>query len=120
RAAAQGDCGIAAVVSRGGRPDLAGPGLADVTAPTLLVVGGRDTTVLDLNRQAGTRLTCEHRLAVVPRATHLFEEPGALDAVSDLARDWFLKHLAGVRPTTPAGVARPASTRRHPEAHPGN
>ncbi|MFF3766517.1 phosphoribosyltransferase family protein [Streptomyces sp. NPDC001922] len=120
RAAARRDCGIAAVVSRGGRPDLAGPGLADVTAPTLLVVGGRDTTVLDLNRQAGTRLTCEHRLAVVPRATHLFEEPGALDAVSDLARDWFLEHLAGVRPETPAGAARPASTRRHPEAHPGN
>lgn len=84
---------IAAVVSRGGRPDLAGPWLPSVTAPTLLIVGGSDSLVLDLNRQAQARLHCENRLAVVPGATHLFEEPGALEAVTDLARDWFTDHL---------------------------
>ncbi|MGP3923227.1 phosphoribosyltransferase family protein [Streptomyces sp. 8N616] len=95
-AAAEGSAegnGIAAVVSRGGRPDLAGPKLGDVRAPTLLIVGGRDETVVDLNRQAQSRMMCENRLAVIPGATHLFEEPGALDAVSDLARDWFLDHF---------------------------
>ncbi|MGR8007050.1 phosphoribosyltransferase family protein [Streptomyces hypolithicus] len=85
--------GVAAVVSRGGRPDLAGPHLGDVRAPTLLVVGGHDPTVLDLNRQAQAQLRCENRLEVVPGATHLFEEPGALDAVAGLARDWFVRHL---------------------------
>ncbi|MER5934699.1 alpha/beta family hydrolase [Streptomyces sp. NPDC002054] len=84
---------IGAVVSRGGRPDLAGPHLAAVRAPTLLIVGGRDTTVLELNRLAQTELTCENRLEIIPGATHLFEEPGALDEVSGLARDWFLHHL---------------------------
>ncbi|MFK4224678.1 phosphoribosyltransferase family protein [Streptomyces sp. NPDC019890] len=84
---------IGAVVSRGGRPDLAGPRLTDVRAPTLLIVGGRDTRVLDLNRQAMQELRCECRLEVVPRATHLFEEPGALDRVAELARDWFTMHL---------------------------
>ncbi|MEU4211018.1 alpha/beta family hydrolase [Streptomyces sp. NPDC026206] len=93
--------GIAAVVSRGGRPDLAGPHLAEVTAPTLLIVGGHDETVLDLNRRAAEQLRCENRLAVVPGATHLFEEPGALDAVADLARDWFTAHLAASAPTSP-------------------
>ncbi|MGI5401700.1 phosphoribosyltransferase family protein [Streptomyces sp. CA-135486] len=88
-----GEADIGAVVSRGGRPDLAGPRLADVRAPTLLIVGGRDTRVLDLNRQALTELRCECRLVVVPRATHLFEEPGALDRVAELARDWFTMHL---------------------------
>ncbi|MEU3354458.1 phosphoribosyltransferase [Streptomyces sp. NPDC037389] len=93
---------ITAVVSRGGRPDLAGNDrLAQVTAPTLLVVGGRDETVLDLNRQAAAALRCENRLAVVPGATHLFEEPGALDTVADLAREWFTGHLAA--PPAPAG-----------------
>ncbi|MFF4159274.1 phosphoribosyltransferase [Streptomyces sp. NPDC001678] len=93
---------IAAVVSRGGRPDLAGSDrLAEVTAPTLLIVGGRDETVLDLNRQAAAALRCENRLAVVPGATHLFEEPGTLDAVADLAREWFTGHLAA--PPAPAG-----------------
>ncbi|MFG3052028.1 phosphoribosyltransferase family protein [Kitasatospora sp. NPDC048239] len=92
-AARLGD-GVAAVVSRGGRPDLAGAELlAEVTAPTLLIVGARDTTVIDLNRQARARLRCESELAVVPHAGHLFEEPGALDRVADLARDWFLSHL---------------------------
>ncbi|MFI9326994.1 phosphoribosyltransferase family protein [Kitasatospora sp. NPDC052868] len=92
-AARLGD-GVAAVVSRGGRPDLAGAErLAEVTAPTLLIVGGRDTTVIDLNRQARSRLRCESELAVVPHAGHLFEEPGTLDRVAELARDWFLSHL---------------------------
>ncbi|WP_030710720.1 phosphoribosyltransferase family protein [Streptomyces sp. NRRL F-2580] len=87
------DAGIGAVVSRGGRPDLAGPRLAAVRAPTLLVVGSRDTTVLDLNRGAQRALRCENRLEIVPGATHLFEEPGALDEVAALARDWFVRHL---------------------------
>jgi len=92
-AAAEPGAGIAAVVSRGGRPDLAGPRLAVVTAPTLLIVGGRDEMVLDLNRRAQAELRCENRLDIVPGATHLFEEPGALDAAAVLARDWFLSHL---------------------------
>ena len=82
------------MVSRGGRPDLARPGLAAVTAPTLLIVGGRDQVVLDLNRQAQAELRCENDLAVVPGATHLFEEPGTLDAAAGLARDWFLSHIS--------------------------
>src|SRR5262249_28399703 len=77
--AAAGRDDAAAIVSRGGRPDLAGPRLAAVTAPVLLIVGGRDEVVLDLNRSAARKLVCEHRIAVVPGATHLFEEPGALD-----------------------------------------
>ncbi|MGZ5213390.1 MAG: alpha/beta fold hydrolase [Actinomycetota bacterium] len=80
---------IAAVVSRGGRPDLAAPRLAEVNAPTLLIVGGDDEVVLRLNRQAARRLRCITRVAVVPGATHLFEEPGALDRVAELALDWF-------------------------------
>ncbi|MFE9629737.1 phosphoribosyltransferase family protein [Streptomyces sp. NPDC006463] len=84
---------VGAVVSRGGRPDLAGSRLAGVRAPTLLIVGGRDTTVLDLNREAQAQLRCENRLEIVPGATHLFEEPGTLDAVAGLARDWFTTHL---------------------------
>ncbi|ARP69445.1 phosphoribosyl transferase [Streptomyces pluripotens] len=93
-AAAEPSTRPAAVVSRGGRPDLAGPRLPAVTAPTLLIVGGADPMVLDLNREAQARLRCENRLAVVPGATHLFEEPGTLDAVTELARDWFTDHLA--------------------------
>jgi putative phosphoribosyl transferase len=93
-AAAEPGSPVAAVVSRGGRPDLAMPRLADVTAPTLLIVGGRDETVLALNREAQARLRCENRLAVVPGATHLFEEPGALEQVATLARQWFADHLA--------------------------
>ncbi|MGE5762621.1 MAG: phosphoribosyltransferase family protein [Mycobacterium leprae] len=88
---------IGAVVSRGGRPDLAAPRLALVKAPTLLIVGGADQAVLDLNRQAQQRLLCESRLAVVPGATHLFEEPGTLDRAAHLARDWFRGHLAPAR-----------------------
>jgi putative phosphoribosyl transferase len=93
-AAAEPGIDVAAVVSRGGRPDLAGTRLAHVRAPTLLVVGGRDDAVLELNRRAAAQLRCEHRLAVVPGATHLFEEPGTLRAAAELARDWFTGHLA--------------------------
>ncbi len=85
---------IAAVVSRGGRPDLARPRLGWVQAPTLLIVGGEDTAVLELNRQAQAHLHCEHRLTVIPGATHLFEEPGALAAAAAAARDWFVQHAA--------------------------
>lgn len=84
---------IGAIVSRGGRPDLAGDALPAVRAPTLLVVGSRDTQVLALNRAAQARLACESRLAVVPGATHLFEEPGTLAEAAGLARDWFTGHL---------------------------
>jgi putative phosphoribosyl transferase len=84
---------VAAVVSRGGRPDLATK-LADVTAPTLLVVGSEDYHVLDLNRQAFAALTCERDLAVVNGATHIFEEPGALDEVARLATAWFHRYFA--------------------------
>lgn len=92
-AAAELGPGIAAVVSRGGRPDLARERLRDVTAPTLLLVGGRDPAVLDLNRQSQVRLTCRNQLTVVEGATHLFEEPGALAEVAILAKDWFVEHL---------------------------
>jgi dienelactone hydrolase len=84
----------AAVVSRGGRPDLAASALPRVRAPTLLVVGGADTQVIELNRSALALLRSEKKLAIVPGATHLFEEPGALDEVANLAIDWFLRHLA--------------------------
>lgn len=84
---------LAAVVSRGGRPDLAAPRLAEVAAATLLIVGERDREVLALNRSAQAQLRCENRLDVVPRATHLFEEPGTLDVVADLAASWFGDHF---------------------------
>jgi putative phosphoribosyl transferase len=91
---------IAAIVSRGGRPDLAWRRLAEVTAPTLLIVGSRDTVVLDLNEQARAQLRCVNRLEVVAGATHLFDEPGAMAAVAELAGDWFTRHLATT--TTPS------------------
>jgi dienelactone hydrolase len=84
---------VAAVVSRGGRPDLAGPALGRVRAPTLLIVGENDLPVIELNRQALAQLRCEARLVIVPGATHLFEEPGALDAVARLAREWFERYF---------------------------
>ncbi|HEY9223835.1 MAG TPA: alpha/beta hydrolase [Variovorax sp.] len=84
---------VRAVVSRGGRPDLAGDALGDVIAPTLLIVGGADTEVLGMNRTALARLHCKKQLEIVPRATHLFEEAGALDIVAGLAGAWFLEHL---------------------------
>jgi len=95
-AAAELGGSVGAVVSRGGRPDLALARLSEVRAPTLLVVGGHDTQVLELNRRAAEHLTgCEHRLAVVAGASHLFEEPGTLESAATLARDWFLTHLTG-------------------------
>jgi len=96
-AAAERQDRVAAVVSRGGRPDLAGEALARVTAPTLLIVGGRDTDVLRLNRRAQRALAGESRLEIVPGAGHLFEEPGALERVRELTRDWFERHLASPR-----------------------
>ncbi len=92
-AAAERPDQVSAVVSRGGRPDLAGPALPQVRAPTLLVVGGNDVQVIQLNRAALAPLRCEKQLVIVPGATHLFEEHGALDAVARLARDWFHRHL---------------------------
>ena len=85
---------IAGVVSRGGRPDLAIPRLATVRAPTLLIVGGRDEAVLEMNREAQRHLHCENDLAVVPGATHLFSEPGTLERAAGLARDWFTRYFA--------------------------
>ncbi|WP_182905932.1 dienelactone hydrolase family protein [Microbispora sp. H13382] len=97
-AAAARPGGVGAVVSRGGRPDLAGDALRSVRQPTLLIVGERDSVVLDLNRTAMRAITAPVELEIVPRATHLFEEPGALETVARLARDWFLRHLAGGAP----------------------
>lgn len=86
---------VGAIVSRGGRPDLAGEALSAVTAPTLLVVGGHDEAVLAMNERAYHRLAGEKHLAVVPGASHLFEEPGALEAVATIAREWLVRHLGG-------------------------
>jgi pimeloyl-ACP methyl ester carboxylesterase len=97
-AAANRPAEVGAIVSRGGRPDLAADYLDRVQAPTLLIVGGNDWPVLDLNRRALEKLRCEARLEVVPGAGHLFEEPGALERVAELARDWFKLHLAGAEP----------------------
>lgn len=95
--AAAADPRIFAIVSRGGRPDLAGyQALANVTAPTLLVVGGMDGQVISLNRAAAEVMNCPHELAIVPGAGHLFEETGTLDQVVELARSWFLRHLPDV------------------------
>jgi putative phosphoribosyl transferase len=93
-AAATQSGSVGAIVSRGGRPDLARAVLSRVTAPTLLIVGGNDETVLELNREAHELLQCPRELEVVPGATHLFSEPGALEEVARLARDWFLHYLA--------------------------
>jgi dienelactone hydrolase len=90
-AAAAAPAAVAAVVSRGGRPDLAGDALPQVEAPTLLIVGSRDETVLELNRSAQARLRCDSRLAIVPGATHLFEEPGTLEQAGEEAGTWFLR-----------------------------
>ena len=84
---------IAAVVSRGGRPDLAGPALAHVQAPTLLIVGGDDKQVIGMNRQAAEQMNAPHRIEIIPGAGHLFEEPGALEEVARLASEWFGKYL---------------------------
>jgi pimeloyl-ACP methyl ester carboxylesterase len=88
-AAAELPHNIAAIVSRGGRPDLAGDALPKVQAPTLLIVGGNDDIVIELNEMARDQMRCEVKLEIIPRATHLFEEPGALEQVAKLASDWF-------------------------------
>ncbi len=98
-AAAHPRVNVAAVVSRGGRPDLAGSALTKVRVPTLLIVGGRDDVVLELNRRAQAMMLRECELTVVPGATHLFEEPGTLVQVAVLARDWFIDHLSRVAAT---------------------
>jgi putative phosphoribosyl transferase len=101
-AAAERPEAVGAVVSRGGRPDLAEPRLGDVKAPTLLIVGGEDRDVLRLNRRAFAELHCPKHLVVVPGATHLFEEPGALEQAAHHAAEWFRSHLVA---GTPAGLA---------------
>jgi putative phosphoribosyl transferase len=93
-AAARVPSRIAAVVSRGGRPDLAGPALPAVQAPTLLIVGGDDEPVIEMNREAYDQMTCERQMVIVPHASHLFEEPGTLEEVARLAAEWFTRHLA--------------------------
>lgn len=93
RAAAERPKRVAAVVSRGGRPDLAMPALPQVRAPTLLIVGSDDEPVIGMNQEAAAHLRCEQRLEIVPGATHLFEEPGKLERVAELAREWFLLHF---------------------------
>jgi pimeloyl-ACP methyl ester carboxylesterase len=105
-AAAAQPAAVAAVVSRGGRPDLAGGALPRVRAPTLLIVGGDDEVVLQLNREAQARLHCDAQLQVVPGATHLFEEPGTLEAVATLAADWFVRHLTARAGANDAREAR--------------
>ncbi len=97
-AAADLGSAIAAAVSRGGRPDLAEPRLAEVVSPTLLIVGEDDPVVIELNRDAQRLLRCENRLEIVPGATHLFEEPGALERATELAADWFGRHLRAASP----------------------
>src|SRR6058998_450798 len=92
-AAADSPQDVAAVVSRGGRPDLAGEALPKVQAPTLLIVGGNDDVVIELNEAARDQMRCEVKLEIVPGATHLFEEPGALEKVAKLASDWFVSHI---------------------------
>jgi dienelactone hydrolase len=92
-AAAERPESVAAIVSRGGRPDLAGPALPRVKAATLLIVGGNDIPVIGMNREALAQLTAPAKLEIVPGATHLFEEPGTLDRVAELARDWFQRYL---------------------------
>jgi putative phosphoribosyl transferase len=103
-AAALAPARIGAIVSRGGRPDLAGDALAAVRAPTLLIVGGADWDVIRLNLAAVDALRCEKRLEIVPGATHLFEEPGALGQVAALAREWFVDHLLPKHPAEAAGA----------------
>ncbi|HET7036767.1 MAG TPA: dienelactone hydrolase family protein [Thermomicrobiaceae bacterium] len=106
-AAAQRPELVKAVVSRGGRPDLAGPALPRVQAPTLLIVGGLDYEVIQLNRQAMAQMRAPVELRIVPGATHLFEEPGALEQVADLSRDWFVRYLEPAPPS--------ATEEAHPE-----
>jgi dienelactone hydrolase len=110
-AAAERPARVAAVVSRGGRPDLALPALPQVAAPTLLIVGGLDGPVIGMNRRAAEELRCEHQVEIVPGATHLFEEPGKLEQVAQLARSWFLRHLAAASREARSAKAPPSRTR---------
>jgi putative phosphoribosyl transferase len=103
-AAARQRKAIGAVVSRGGRPDLAKDSLSLVQAPTLLIVGGNDEPVVEMNRQALAKLCCEKQLTIVPGATHLFAEPGTLEQVAHLASEWFQRHLATEHPPVTGGV----------------
>jgi putative phosphoribosyl transferase len=99
---------VGAVVSRGGRPDLAGAALPRVVSPTLLIVGGNDGPVIELNEEAFAELRCKKEMRIIPGATHLFEEPGALDEVARLAAEWFREHLrAESRTNTASGGPRP-------------
>jgi putative phosphoribosyl transferase len=98
-AAADNPQDVGAVVSRGGRPDLAGEALPKVQAPTLLIVGGNDDIVIELNELARDRMRCEVKLEIIPGATHLFEEPGTLEKVATLASDWFAKHIGAIART---------------------
>ncbi|HEX6540417.1 MAG TPA: dienelactone hydrolase family protein [Ktedonobacterales bacterium] len=103
---------IGAVVSRGGRPDLAGAALGGVHAPTLLIVGGNDLPVIEMNQDAMRQMHAHVRLEIIPGATHLFEEPGTLEQVATLARAWFAQYLAGAHP--PSTDFRAADTDAHP------
>ncbi|MFF8193352.1 dienelactone hydrolase family protein [Streptomyces bobili] len=110
-AAAERPDRVLTVVSRGGRPDLAGDALERVTVPVLLLVGGRDQDVLALNQEAARRLSCPHALHVVPQATHLFEEPGALEHVAETARRWCDDRLREARESRTSGQTAPARSR---------
>ncbi len=112
-AAARAPESVGAVVSRGGRPDLANEVLPDVTAPTLLIVGGDDEVVLELNREAFNLLTCTRQLDIVPGATHLFVEPGALEEVARLAREWFVHYLRTRRACALQDSIRPSAPTQH-------
>ena len=101
--AAAKQAAIRAVVSRGGRPDLAGESLNLVTSPTLLIVGGNDEEVIELNRKACHLLHCEKKMKIIKGATHLFEEPGKLEEVANLACEWFTKHLPEIKPEVVTG-----------------
>jgi dienelactone hydrolase len=111
-AAAERPEALAAVVSRGGRPDLAEAALLRVRAPTLLIVGGNDPQVIELNREAFVLLQTEKQMEIIPGATHLFEEPGALEQVARLARDWFVRYLAS--PAQPGAATTQESQAPHP------
>jgi putative phosphoribosyl transferase len=109
QAAARDPASIAAVVSRGGRPDLAEPYLSRVTTPTLLIVGGDDEPVIEMNREAYDQLRCEKELVIVPGATHLFEEPGTLEQVAERARKWFQRYFPQASPRSPQGARKELS-----------
>jgi dienelactone hydrolase len=118
-AAASRPAAVQAVVCRGGRPDLAEAALSRVHQPTLLIVGERDPLVIELNRAAMRQLAGEARLEVVPGATHLFEEPGTLQRVAQLARAWFVRHLEAIRPTDIRATANQGAAPQRRQDHDG-